>query len=121
MAEILTLFGLGAGFSIFVLTFVLWTIFWKGWALWIAARKGEMWWFLAILIINTAGILEIVYLFAFKKMIFNFQTKKFEERTKSEENPVKEEVEVKEEPVVETTYEPIKEEGVESQNSESKN
>lgn len=118
MAEILALFGLGAGFSLIVLVFVLWTVFWKGWALWIAARKGEVWWFLAILIINTAGILEIVYLFFFKKMIFNFQTKKFEEGTKSEEKTVKSEV--KEEPVVETTYEPIKEE-VKSQNSESKN
>lgn len=114
MAEILTLFGLGAGFSVIVLVFVVWTVFWKGWALWIAARKGEMWWFLAILIINTAGILEIVYLFAFRKMIFNFETKKFEERTKEEEKIVKDEV--KEEPVVEPTYEPIKEEKTETQN-----
>jgi hypothetical protein len=59
---------------------VIWIIFWKGWALWIAARKGEFWWFLVILIVNTFGILEIVYLFVFKKLIFNFKTKKFEER-----------------------------------------
>jgi len=111
MAEILTLFGLGAGFSLIVLVFVVWTVFWKGWALWIAARKGEVWWFLAILIVNTAGILEIVYLFAFKKMIFNFKTRKFEEQ-KEKVSEVK-----KEEPVVETTYEPIKEtEQTESQN-----
>ena len=110
MSEILTLFGLGAGFSLIVLVFVVWTVFWKGWALWIAARKGEVWWFLAILIINTAGILEIVYLFVFKKMIFNFETKKFEERTEKV-SEVK-----KEESVVETTYEPIKEEKTESEN-----
>ena len=110
MSEILTLFGLGAGFSLIVLVFVVWTVFWKGWALWIAARKGEVWWFLAILIVNTAGILEIIYLFAFKKMIFNFQTKKFEERTEKV-SEVK-----KEESVVETTYEPIKEERTESEN-----
>jgi predicted membrane protein len=119
MSEILTLFGLGAGFSIVVLIFVLWTVFWKGWALWIAARKGEMWWFLAILIVNTAGILEIIYLFFFKKMIFNFKTKKFEEQSKKEEKTVKDEIkdEVKEETVTETTYEPIKE----TENSESQN
>jgi preprotein translocase subunit SecY len=81
MSEILTLFGLGAGLSLTVLIFVAWTIFWKGWSLWIAARKGEVWWFLAILIINTAGILEIIYLFYFKKMIFNFKTRRFEEST----------------------------------------
>lgn len=108
MSEILTLFGLGAGFSLIILVFVLWTVFWKGWALWTAARKGEMWWFLAILIVNTAGILEIVYLFFFKKMIFNFKTKKFEEQKENASAK-------KEEPIVETTYEPIKEEKTESQ------
>jgi len=84
MSEMLTLFGLGAGFSLFVLVFVLWTIFWKGWALWIAARNGEVWWFLAILIVNTMGILEIIYIFFFKKLIFNFKTKRFEEKKKSQ-------------------------------------
>lgn len=110
MSEILTLFGLGAGFSLIVLVFVVWTVFWKGWALWIAARKGEVWWFLVILIVNTGGILEIIYIFFFKKMVFNFSTKKFEERTEKV-SEIK-----KEEPVVETTYEPIKEEKPESQN-----
>jgi len=110
MSEILTLFGLGAGFSLIVLVFVVWTVFWKGWALWIAARKGEVWWFLAILIINTAGILEIIYIFFFKKLVFNFNTKKFEERTEKV-SEIK-----KEEPIVETTYEPIKEEKSESEN-----
>jgi hypothetical protein len=80
MSEILTLVGLGAGFSVAVLAAVAWTIFWKGWSLWISARKGEFWWFIAMLIINTFGILEILYLFVFKKMKFNFKTKRFEER-----------------------------------------
>ena len=113
MSEILTLFGLGAGLSIPVIIFVAWTIFWKGWALWIAARKGEVWWFLAMIIVNTGGILEIVYLFFFKKMTFNFKTKKFQEATPKDkvkkEETVKEEIK-ESEPVVETTYEPIKEE-----------
>ena len=39
----------------------------KGYALWYAARRSEKWWFIAILIINTAGILEIVYLVFFVK------------------------------------------------------
>jgi len=52
----------------FVLIFILWSIVWKGLALWHAARRGEQWWFLALLIINTAGILEIVYLFFFAKL-----------------------------------------------------
>lgn len=80
MSEILALVGLGAGFSIFILIAVAWTIFWKGWALWISARKGEFWWFIAMLVINTFGILEIIYIFVYKKMKFNFKTKKFEEK-----------------------------------------
>lgn len=34
-------------------------------ALWHAARRGETYWFVALLIINTLGILEILYLYAF--------------------------------------------------------
>ena len=34
----------------------------KGYALWYAAKRDEKWWFVVMLIINTAGILELVYL-----------------------------------------------------------
>jgi methionyl-tRNA synthetase len=46
----------------------LWTLVWKGLALWHAARRGEYWWFVALLLINTVGILEIIYLFVFAKL-----------------------------------------------------
>jgi hypothetical protein len=46
---------------------VLWESFWKGIALWKAAREGQKYWFIAILILNTAGILPILYIFLFKK------------------------------------------------------
>lgn len=42
---------------------LFWSIFWKGFALWRAARRGDRAWFIALLIINTVGILEIIYLF----------------------------------------------------------
>ena len=60
-------YGLGFGLPIvmsFVFLIVLWSLAWKGLALWRAAKRGDMWWFIAFLLINTAGILEIVYLFA---------------------------------------------------------
>lgn len=44
----------------------LWTIAIKGYALWHAARNDQKWWFIAILIVNTLGILEIVYLLWFR-------------------------------------------------------
>lgn len=47
-----------------VLLLVLWTLPWKGWALWIAARNRHTWWFIALLAINTVAILDIIYIFA---------------------------------------------------------
>ena len=44
----------------------LWTIVLKGYALWYAARGGQKKWFIALLIVNTFGILEIVYLIWFR-------------------------------------------------------
>lgn len=45
----------------------IWSLFWKGLALWKSARNDERYWFVALLIINTAGILEMLYLFLFAK------------------------------------------------------
>lgn len=45
----------------------IWEITWKGFALWKAARRGQRNWFIALLIINTVGILPIVYLMYFSK------------------------------------------------------
>lgn len=42
---------------------VLWSLPWKGVALWYAAKRGHLLWFIVILLLNTAAILEIVYLF----------------------------------------------------------
>ena len=50
----------------FLLIVLLWTIVLKGFALWYAARAGEKWWFVALLVINTVGILEIIYLIWFR-------------------------------------------------------
>jgi hypothetical protein len=44
---------------------ILWSLVWKAFALWRAARNGSKGWFVALLLINTAGILEILYLFVF--------------------------------------------------------
>lgn len=50
------------------LPLLLWSLAWKGVALWKAARLESKPWFIAILIINTVGILEILYIFIFSKM-----------------------------------------------------
>lgn len=46
---------------------LIWSLAWKGAALWRAARREQKQWFIALLIINTLGILEILYLFVFTK------------------------------------------------------
>jgi hypothetical protein len=44
-----------------------WSIVWKGLALWGAAKNSQRNWFIVILVINTLGILEILFLFKFAK------------------------------------------------------
>ena len=50
-----------------ILLAVLWTVPWKGVALWRAARNGHTAWFVVLLVVNTLAILEILYIFAFGK------------------------------------------------------
>ncbi len=50
-----------------VLVIGLWSLPWKGIALWKAANRKEKWWFIVILIVNTVAILEILYIFIFSK------------------------------------------------------
>jgi methionyl-tRNA synthetase len=44
----------------------IWTVILKGFSLWYAARGHQKWWFIAMLVVNTLGILEIVYLIWFR-------------------------------------------------------
>ena len=53
------------GFFLFILA--AWSVIWKGAALWKAARKGHTGWFIALLVVNTLGILEILYIYKFCK------------------------------------------------------
>ena len=45
----------------------VWDIIWKGIGLWKASKEDQKYWFIAMLILNTAGILPILYIFVFKK------------------------------------------------------
>ena len=49
-----------------ILTFALiavWSAFWKIAALWIASKNDQKKWFVGLAVVNTFGILEIVYIF----------------------------------------------------------
>ena len=56
-------------FSPLIYLLLLWALFWKGWALWIAARKNEKIWFIVLLIVNTLGLLEIFYIFIYSQFL----------------------------------------------------
>ena len=59
--------ALPAGFAAIILILAVWSIIWKGIALWKAARNGSKIWYVVLLIANTVGILEIIYIFFFSK------------------------------------------------------
>ena len=69
--------NMSPNFLIGLVILMVWTIFWKGSALWHAVKFGDFKWFFAILILNTFGILEIVYLLFVKKMKLDFRTWRF--------------------------------------------
>ncbi len=51
--------------QLWFLALFAWAVVWKGFALWKSARLGQKWWFIAFLVVNTLGILEILYLYVF--------------------------------------------------------
>ncbi len=50
-----------------IVAVVIWTLIWKGTALWKAAQNNQIAWFIILLVANTMGILEIIYIFFFSK------------------------------------------------------
>jgi hypothetical protein len=50
-----------------IIIVLLWTLPWKAAALWRSARRAQLGWFLVMTVINTLGILEILYIFFFSK------------------------------------------------------
>ena len=44
------------------LLLVIWDAIWRGQALWKSAKKSQKYWFIALLIVNSMGILPIIYL-----------------------------------------------------------
>ena len=59
--------GFGFGWGFVFMAIVIWSLVWKGLALWKSARKGQNVWFVVLLVANTAGILDILYLYVFSK------------------------------------------------------
>lgn len=69
LSELLAQFSAQWGVAIWILVvIVIWSIVWKLIALWKSARKGHMTWFVILALVNTVGILEILYFYIFSEM-----------------------------------------------------
>jgi len=77
MEEFLTQFLDPGEITPFAILIALWSLPWKGVALWKASQNKSKGWFVALLLINTAALLDALYIFYFSK------------KTKPEEKPVK--------------------------------
>lgn len=56
------------GMQALLLVALVWTLVWKGAALWKAGRSGSRTWFVVLFLINTLGILDILYIFWFSRV-----------------------------------------------------
>ena len=45
-----------------MMVIAIWDIIWKGFGMWKSARHSQTYWFVAILLISSAGILPIIYI-----------------------------------------------------------
>ena len=48
---------------VWLLPLIIWSMVWKGFALWKAARNSDKTWFVAFMLVNTVGLLEIAYIY----------------------------------------------------------
>lgn len=55
-------YDLSKTWTVLLIVLAVWELFWKGIALWKAGRRDQLGWFVAILLVNSVGILSIIYL-----------------------------------------------------------
>ena len=56
------LMAYSAGFVLLFVVIMIWSVIIKAIAMWRAARNSHKAWYVVMLLINTAGILEVIYL-----------------------------------------------------------
>lgn len=59
--------GFEGAAGLLLIVILVWSLIWKGMALWKAAQKGSKVWFVVLLLLNTVGILDILYLYVFSR------------------------------------------------------
>jgi hypothetical protein len=54
---------------------LVWIVFWKILSMWKAARNNHKIWFVVLLLVNTIGLLEVLYYFVFSEIKSNNKDK----------------------------------------------
>ena len=62
-----TLFNNPSAYWALTLITILWVLPWKVFSLWTASKNNHKIWFVILVIVNTFGILEIIYVFVVAK------------------------------------------------------
>ncbi len=60
-----------------------WSFIWKLLALWKSAKKNNIVWFIVLAIVNTVGILEILYIYVFSEMKISKKKKSMKKKIPS--------------------------------------
>lgn len=55
------------GVTTLLVVLIIWSLFWKGMSMWKAAKRGSKPWFIILLLVNTVGILDIIYIYLIDK------------------------------------------------------
>ena len=63
VASVLSIIGM----TTLIAILIIWTLVWKCLALWRAARSGAKIWFVVLLLVNTVGLLDLLYYFFIHK------------------------------------------------------
>lgn len=52
---------------IWLIPLLLWSLLWKGIALWKAGRNNQAGWFTLLFLVQTLGVLDLIYILFFQK------------------------------------------------------
>lgn len=65
-AMMYSLYQQPGNFLVILVLLSVWELVWKGFGLWHAAENKQKGWFIAMLLLNTLGLLPVIYLVWFK-------------------------------------------------------
>jgi len=64
------MFDFGPGQNLLMVIVIIWSLLWKCYSVWLAAKHNHKKWFVALVVLNTLGILDIIYVFGVLKKKF---------------------------------------------------